>query len=50
MQEDNFMEEDTTEETAGDSEAGEPEYSFEGFNVEFSEKIMLTTVAPDASA
>jgi hypothetical protein len=41
-------EEDAADSTAGDK--GEPEYAFEGFNIEFSDKIMLTPLNPDRSA
>jgi len=34
--------------SAEDSPGGEPEYSFAGFNVEFSEKIALTPAAAQA--
>jgi hypothetical protein len=42
-------EQDSAEEDESGSESGEPDYSFAGFNVEFSEKIILTPAA-DAGA
>jgi hypothetical protein len=42
-----FSEDDDTIET--DPVAGESEYAFEGFNIEFSEKIMLTPAVTAAS-
>ena len=41
-----FSEEDTS--TNGGSSAP-PEYVFEGFNIEFSEKIMLSPLTPKRS-
>jgi hypothetical protein len=41
---------DSAEEGESHSDNQEPEYSFAGFNVEFSEKIVLTPLAADASA
>src|SRR6266478_2750105 len=41
-----FSDDDTTTNGSGDSG---PEYVFEGFNVEFSAKVMLTTLAPSRS-
>jgi hypothetical protein len=48
-----FMEDEKAEETAQNGVAGEPEtpeaeYVFEGFEVEFSEKIALTPPATTA--
>ena len=39
----------TEDQDASDSGAA-PGYSFEGFNVDFSEKVMLTPVAPRQAA
>jgi hypothetical protein len=35
----------TTADDSASSDKQEPEYSFEGFNIDFSEKVMLTTPA-----
>ena len=43
MVEKSFDEEQNPTEKSGASENAEPEYLFEGFNIEFSQKIMLTT-------
>lgn len=40
-----FAEEQDPPEEGGSSDNREPEYTFEGFTVEFSEKIMLTPMA-----
>jgi hypothetical protein len=37
-----FSEEDDTAEGNGTSSPAEVEYTFEGFNIEFSEKVVLT--------
>lgn len=43
-------EQDSAEEDESTSESEEPEYSFAGFDVEFSEKIILTPVAAESGA
>jgi hypothetical protein len=45
-----FTEEQGPSEVSGSSENQEPEYTFEGFTVEFSEKVMLTSSVPGRSA
>lgn len=45
-----FAEEQDSSEDSTASDKGEPEYAFEGFTVEFSEKIMLTSLATSRSA
>ena len=40
-----FAEESDSSEGASPGANGEPEYTFEGFTVEFSQKIMLTPPA-----
>jgi hypothetical protein len=44
-----FVEEQDLLEVGGSSDNREPEYTFEGFTVEFSEKIMLTPMATSRS-
>ena len=50
MQEKPSTEEQDPSTEGGSSADQEPEYAFAGFNVEFSEKIMLTSLAPSRSA
>jgi hypothetical protein len=45
-----FSEEEESSEENESSARQESEYTFEGFNVEFSEKIMLTPVGATQSA
>lgn len=44
-----FSEEEESPEENGSSAGQKSEYTFEGFNVEFSEKIMLTPVGATES-
>ncbi len=50
MLERTFSEEEESAEENGSGTKQESEYTFEGFNVEFSEKIMLTPVGATQSA
>lgn len=43
-----FVTQFTDEEETTPEEKSEPEYVFEGFNIEFSEKIALTPAGSDA--
>jgi hypothetical protein len=45
MLERSFAEEQAPPDEGGSSDNQEPEYTFEGFTVEFSEKIMLTPLS-----
>ena len=49
MLERTFTEDDSSEDSPIAAK-DEPEYAFEGFNIEFSEKVMLTSLAPKPSA
>ncbi len=44
-----FSDEDASAD-GGAGESGAPEYAFEGFNIEFSQKVMLTSLAPSRIA
>jgi hypothetical protein len=50
MLERTFTEEQDSSEDDTTPKSDEPEYVFEGFNIEFSEKVMLTSMAPQGSA
>ena len=50
MLERTFTEEQDSSEDTPVITKDEPEYAFEGFNIEFSEKVMLTSLAPKPSA
>ena len=50
MLERSFADEQDPPEKGGSVDSQEPEYTFEGYTIEFSEKIMLTPAAADRSA